>query len=230
MKRILTIVGVLVLMVAAAGSVSAQEMPGNGKGAEITSAAQARLRSAQVEARAAVVNLQSAARALKGKLGDADARRTFYGAIDRVLDAQMSLADARRLAGVPAPAGGKGKAPRAVPQYQRYLSAHNETSKAVTLWVQVYAKDAQGTWAWLPAEAPEGGKATAYRLEPGQSAQLGYGGRKLAGSKIRFWIQWQGGEFTAYRTRDLWLVPEVEGGRHIYRAAAMQTYPLKLTP
>jgi hypothetical protein len=172
-------------------------------------------------------NFQTAALALTANPDDADSRRNFHAALDKVLDARKALADARLQA------RSKTKTPMAVAQDQRYLSVHNETNKPLTLWVQVYAKDDKGAWGWLPGEVSQDGKAdnaVAYHLDPGQSAYLEHQGRKLAGSKIRFWLQWQGGEFTKYRTHDLWLVPEVDGGEHIYRAAAMQTYPLKLTP
>jgi hypothetical protein len=95
----------------------------------------------------------------------------------------------------------------------------------------VYTKDDQGGWTWLPANPEESTKSLTYRLEAGQTTLLRLQGQKLAASKIRFWAEWQGGEFTQYRDQDLWLVPEVDAnGNHMYYAPDMETYPLNLTP
>ena len=110
-------------------------------------------------------------------------------------------------------------------QDQRYLKVSNNMGSPLTLSLQLYTKNDQGAWTWV------GGQRMSYRLAAGQTTYLGMQGQKLAGSKIRFVARWQGGEFTQYRDRDLWLVPEVDGaGNHVYSAAEMDTYPLDLRP
>ncbi len=103
--------------------------------------------------------------------------------------------------------------------------------RALTLSVQIYTKDDQGTWVWVPANPEQSRKALKYRLEVGQTTFLGIQGQKLAGSKIRFWAEWEGGAYTEYQDRDLWLVPEVDpAGNHVYSAPEIETYPLDLRP
>jgi hypothetical protein len=81
--------------------------------------------------------------------------------------------------------------------------------------VQVLSKNEQGAWPWLP---DADSNSVSYRIDPGQSVNLEH-----------VVVRWGGGEFNAYRTRDLWPAPKMEGAPHVYCAPARGTYPLRLT-
>jgi hypothetical protein len=116
-------------------------------------------------------------------------------------------------------------------QDQRFLRVTNDMDQTVTLWVQICTKDDQGGWTWLPDSPEQSSKALMYRLQPGQTTNLGFQGQKLAGNRIRVWARWNGGEWNQYRDQDLWLVPETDAaGNHVYVAPEMETFPLRLAP
>jgi hypothetical protein len=113
-------------------------------------------------------------------------------------------------------------------QGERFIRVQNDTGKAVTIYVQCYARTTDG-WAWLPAEPGQDGQGLAYDLDAGETTHLAYQGQKLKGSRIRFWVDSDAGEWNDC-DQDLWLVPEVDQrGNHVYRAAEIETFPLRLS-
>ena len=225
--------GICILVVVTEGALAAQPIPNDSPEVKGKLAlARTRLRSAQDAATGAINNLKRTADELKERPDDPEARRNFQVALTKTLDARKNLLDARKqMANAGLAEKGDAKPARPAPQDQRFVRVHNETSKPVTIRIQVYSKTDAGTWTWLPAGAAKGDAPAAYRLGAGQISYLGHKGQKLTGSKIRFSVAWQGGEFTRYRTRDFWLVPEVDAaGNHVYYAPATETFPLRLTP
>jgi hypothetical protein len=186
-------------------------------------AAQAKLALTPQDA-AAKANLAAAQLKENGK------RDVFVLALAQLMDAAQAKLkmESQRGAETVTPSTGAGKKQA---QEQRFLKVTNGLGKPLTIWVQVYTRDDQGGGTWLPAAPGRSAKALSYPLAAGQTTTLSLNGRKLAASKIRFWVQWQGGEYSQYRNRDLWLVPEVDAdGNHVYYAPKMGTYPLDLTP
>jgi hypothetical protein len=117
------------------------------------------------------------------------------------------------------------------PQDERYLQVINDTGKQVEFTIQYYTKNQSGRWAWFPVSPKRESRGVAFDIAPGDTTFLEHKGRKLSASRIRFWIRSTDGEYTEYRDKDLWLVPEVDSvGNHVYFADAMQTFPLRLSP
>jgi hypothetical protein len=115
-------------------------------------------------------------------------------------------------------------------QDERFIQVQNDTGKPVSLWIQVRTRTNDGTWAWLPVDPRKESKGFAYDLEAGEKTYLAYQDGKLKGSRIRFWVKSEAGEWNAYRDRDLWLVPEVDAaGNHVYQADQIETFPLRLS-
>jgi hypothetical protein len=116
-------------------------------------------------------------------------------------------------------------------QHERFVQVQNDTGLPLTLWVQVRTRTDDRTWTWLPADPRKGSRSLAYNLKAGQKTYLAYQHGKLKGSCIRFWVKSEAGEWTAYRDRALWLVPELdEQGNHAYQAEEIETFPLRLSP
>ncbi len=204
MRQFMKRFSVFVAVVVTASSLGAQGMPDGGPEAAAKMAvARVRLRNAEAANNAAMANLKSAVERLRVKLDDPEARNKFDAALAKAMAVRRNLEEARKQL-TPADRSeeqAEAKSTEPVAQDQRYVRVQNETSKPLTLWLQVYTKTGKGAWAWLPAGAPQADKAAGYRIGAGQSSYLGQDGRKLAGSKIRFWVQWQGGEFKQYRER-----------------------------
>lgn len=125
----------------------------------------------------------------------------------------------------PAAAPAAPNAEQNLPQVQRFLKLKNETSLKLTVYVQ-YRTLQNGKWVWLPAQPTESEQAVQMVLEPGKTVDVvDAKGQKIVASRIRLWAESERGAWTEFKTKDMWLVTEVDdNGNHIYLAPEMGTF------
>jgi hypothetical protein len=126
--------------------------------------------------------------------------------------------------------GGDGVGTGGAPAWQttRFLRVTNATAEKMTVYVQVKAQDEEDQWVWFPT-APGGEQALVYDLEPGQALTLDNGEWQVNGSRVRVWAESPSQEYTEFRDKDLWLVPETDDeGYHGYEAEDVETFELAI--
>jgi hypothetical protein len=117
------------------------------------------------------------------------------------------------------------QARKAGPQGQRYLRIRNATGAPLTVFVQYRTLTGDNAFEWLPAAPDESEQALRFDIEAGEALDLANDGTRIAASRVRLWARSPTRKWTAYKGKDLWLVPEVdEEGEHSYSAPAMETF------
>jgi hypothetical protein len=114
---------------------------------------------------------------------------------------------------------------------ERYLQIINDTGKPIQFWVQYRTKDENGAWVWIPVSPKQESRGVEFNIDAGATTYLQHLGKQLSASRIRCWFRSADGVQEEFRHKDLWLVPEVDNaGHHVYVAAEMETFPLRLAP
>jgi hypothetical protein len=114
---------------------------------------------------------------------------------------------------------------------ERYLQVINDTGTPIEFWVQYRTKDETGAWVWIPVSPKQESRGVEFNIDAGATTYLQHQGKQLSASRIRFWFRSANGQQDEFRYKDLWLVPEVDDtGHHVYVAAEMETFPLRLAP
>jgi hypothetical protein len=114
-----------------------------------------------------------------------------------------------------------------VKQTRRYLQLKNDTGSKLTVYLQYRTQTDKGDWQWFPADPRQSTEALRFELAAGQETYLEDNGWTINASRVHIWAVADGGDqWSEYKDKDLWLVPEFDqAGNHYYLAPAMETYP-----
>lgn len=111
-----------------------------------------------------------------------------------------------------------------VQQNKRMLKVRNETSGALTLYVQ-FRTLRDGVWTWVPGDPATSGESMSFELPSGAERDVLYEGDPVAASRIRVAATSATHKWLHYTRKDLWLVPERnEDGEHVYLAESVEPF------
>jgi hypothetical protein len=115
--------------------------------------------------------------------------------------------------------------PLAPVQTRRILRVKNDTGGRLRVFVQYHTLNDQNQWAWYPVDPGQAPKGVSCIFDPGEETTIEHSSFVINADRVRIWaVAEQGEQWTDYQDADLWLVPEVEDGKHQYRADQMEAH------
>jgi hypothetical protein len=125
----------------------------------------------------------------------------------------------------PVSAAGQGPSAGGERFFERFLRVKNTTAEPMKVYVQFHTQVDDNQWAWVPADPGDSAKSVMLQVSPGQEATLADNEGPIPADRVRIWAVGSSKRIQEHRSRDLWLVPEVNAdGDRAYLAPDMQTF------